>query len=108
MALTYVGDANAKKDGKEKGQKSKEKGRSTPRRESKQQQARNVPINRSRNLTLRNRPSGRIEPMGRSSLRSKGSSSNSSDKQGRMKKFKSCCRKTVEFMFTQVIIQTTS
>lgn len=133
MALTYVGDANADKaKGKSKGKgMSGSKSSVSARRESKSKtpasyhkghpppmpaQPRNVPLNRSRNLTMRNRPSGRIEPLGRSSLRSKGSSSSSDKHKGgekteeqdlpkgkrRLKAMKNCCRKAVEFMFTQV------
>ena len=65
---------------------------------------RNVPPTRSRNLTMRSRSAGgRLEPLGRSSLRSKVSkTSTASSEQTRMKAFKNCCRKAVEFMFTQV------
>ena len=65
-------------------------------------------LNRTRNLTMKNRQhGGRIEPLGRSSLRSKASTStkssgNNAEKGNRVKAFKNCCRKTVEFMFTQV------
>ena len=55
-------------------------------------------LDRQRNLTLRSR-SSRVEPLGRSSLRSKGSSNSSEDK---VKMFKNCVRKMIEFLFTQV------
>lgn len=61
-----------------------------------------------RNLTMRQRSSGRPEPIGRSSLRSKASSSNSGSDPSkhqavdRVKQLKNCCRIAVEFMFTQV------
>ena len=55
-------------------------------------------LDRQRNLTLRSR-SSRVEPLGRSSLRSKGSSNSSQDK---VKMFKNCVRKMIEFLFTQV------
>ena len=63
-----------------------------------------------RNLTMRNR-SSKLEPLGRASLRSKGSSaganSTASNEKGgssdRVRALKSCCRKLVEFTFTQVI-----
>ena len=52
-------------------------------------------LDRQRNLTLRSR-SSRVEPLGRSSLRSKGSSNSSEDK---VKMFKNCVRKMIEFLF---------
>jgi hypothetical protein len=57
-------------------------------------------LDRQRNLTMRSRP-GRVEPLGRSSLRSKGSS-NSTQEEDRVKLFKNCVRKIVEFLCTQV------
>ena len=56
-------------------------------------------FDRQRNLTLKARPRGIIEPLGRSSMRSKGSSNSSEDK---VKVCKNCLRKMVEFLFTQV------
>ena len=57
-------------------------------------------LDRQRNLTLRAPRSSRgVEPLGRSSLRSKGSSNSSEDK---VKMFKNCVRRMIEFLFTQV------
>ena len=71
---------------------------------------------RGRNLTMRQRQTGHPEPIGRSSLRSKASKGSSgataSGAAGggtggggegqRMRRFKDCCRVTLEFTFTQV------
>ena len=57
-------------------------------------------LDRHRNLTLKSRTS-RVEPLGRSSLRSKGSS-NSSSQQDKVKLVKNCLRKFVEFIFAQI------
>ena len=59
-----------------------------------------VKLERQRNLTLKSRTSTRVEPLGRSSLRSKGSSNSSN--QDKVKIFKNCLRKMVEFIFAQV------
>ena len=59
-----------------------------------------VKLDRQRNLTLKSRTSARVEPLGRSSLRSKGSSNSSN--QDKVKVFKNCLRKMVEFLFAQV------
>ena len=59
-----------------------------------------IKLDRQRNLTLRAPRSSRgVEPLGRSSLRSKGSSNSSEDK---VKMFKNCVRRMIEFLFTQV------
>lgn len=57
-----------------------------------------------RNLTLKSRSSRRgVEPLGRSSLRSKGSSSNSgSGATDKVKMLKNCLRTMAEFMCAQV------
>ena len=47
-----------------------------------------VELDRQRNLTLKSRTSARVEPLGRSSLRSKGSSNSSN--QDKVKVFKNC------------------
>ena len=72
---------------------------------------------RGRNLTMRQRQTGHPEPIGRSSLRSKASKGSSGVGSGsaaaaaagsgngdgkRMRRFKDCCRITLEFTFTQV------
>ena len=70
---------------------------------------------RGRNLTMRQRQTGHPEPIGRSSLRSKASKGSSGATASgavgggtgggegqRMRKFKDCCRVTLEFTFTQV------
>ena len=56
-------------------------------------------FDRSRNLTLKSKSSRAVEPLGRSSLRSKGSSNSSED---RVKLFKNCVRKMFLFLFTQI------
>ena len=57
-------------------------------------------FDRSRNLTLKSKSSrGTVEPLGRSSLRSKSSSNSSGD---RVKLFKNCVKKIFLFLFTQV------
>ena len=67
-------------------------------------------------MTMRQRQSGHPEPIGRSSLRSKASKGSSGATSGsaaaaagagsgdgqRMRRFKDCCRITLEFTFTQV------
>ncbi len=55
-------------------------------------------FDRQRNLTMKSCP-GRVEPLGRRSLRSKGSSNSSEDK---VKQCKNCVRRLAEFFFTQV------
>ena len=57
-------------------------------------------FDRQRNLTLKSKSSrGTVEPLGRSSLRSKSSSNSSGD---RVKLFKNCVKKIFLFLFTQV------
>ena len=67
-----------------------------------------VKLERQRNLTLKSKTSARVEPLGRSSLRSRDPSllrskgSSNSSNQDKMKLFKNCLRKMVEFIFAQV------